>query len=259
MAIKSVGLISVLLTFVTVFLLAARVNGQGMDGDARLPIEFSDIWLIYDMTNVAQWAAMTLNDGTLTTSINDVMTSSVAESKRQTSTSWATFSHSQFSGQLVAKFPDWKAARPYYISDKSIVIGNTFLLQGCFGLGGITQKHDRENTLPDTYVEPAALCFSPTYGFMTKGLQLDQSGQMFEASKSVDVQYGQYFIEGNLITFEYAEGSRMSTVLGAYRFGQQAPALSAISIGEHIFFKLPFGEFVYSRVSSNPELRGLRG
>ncbi len=257
MAIKSMGLMSVLLTFVTVFMLTSRVNGQGLEGNAQLPTEFSDLWLIYDMANAAQWPAMTLSDGSLTTAVNDVLSSSVSTSKRRTSTRWATFNVDKSGAQLVARFPSWKAARAYFISDKSIAIEDDFRLNECFVFGKVRQKHDQSETLPtklsETPVEPATVCFSSTGNFTTKGVKLSQRGQSFETSLTVGVQQGVYRVTGNLITFEYDDGSRFLTILGAYRFGAQAPVLSAISIAEHVLFKQPDEEYFPSLIDS---LRG---
>ncbi len=244
MAMKSMGLMSVLLVFVTVCMLTTRVNGQGLTSGVQLPKEFSGIWLIYDMANVAPWAAMTLNDGTLTTAVNDVMTGSVTESRRREFSSWATFDINESGAQLVAKFPEWTASRPYFISDKSIAIHDHFLLDGCFSMGKAHQIPDGSDTvtdtLPDPTIVPPTLCFSPTGNFTTKGVKTNQRGYALEKSTSASVQSGSYHIADNLISFEYADGSRLSTIVGAYRFGQQAPAFSVISIGEHIFFKQPY-------------------
>jgi len=206
-------------------------------GQAALPSQFHNIWFIYNQNSGARWPAMTLTDGTITTAVNDTMELGVAASRKKNNNRWGTYTTTKSGEQLVVKFPKWKKAGKYFITDRSIKMSNNFALKGCYSA---TSSSELGMTGVICSKEPSSstFCFESN-GRFSNDSSLAISGTSSNSrslGSSVSGKHGTYKINGNAITLNYANGKSVKTVFGAYRFGEPSPNLVGISIGQRMLF-----------------------
>ena len=209
---------------------ASTTSTTSASSSKILPAGLDNMWFIYNPNSGGKWAAMTFNDGSLTTDVNNVLTKGVAASRRANPKKWATYTKSNNGEQLIARFPNWPKARRYYTTDRSVKMNNNFKLTGCWqsintsnsGLvGGVGSSTFSSNEF----------CFDRNGRFSNdSSFAISGSGGLGTSQAG---KHGTYRISGNSLVLNYANGQTLKSAIGVYLFGEKT--VTAISVGGRIY------------------------
>lgn len=238
---KNLALMSVALTFLTVLALTAlsagannqtsyEVSHQAARSSFVAPKSFLELWLVYNLGSAESTPMVRHYDGVLSTTEGNVATRLANINKAK------PFSRLKRLFLLEQQPENWPQNQT--VADKSIAIEHNFTLDGCFSLSSESTPY-----MPGTKA-PSVLCFEATGSVQSlETLQHNNPGSLSAHNLEALVQ-GSYSIANHVVSIAYSNGKQLSALLGAYRFGEQAPIFSAISIGEHVYFRLP-NNFAY--------------
>ena len=211
----------------------ATTTASSADPSGVLPAGLENMWFIYSPNSGNTWAAMTFNNGRLTSDVKTVLREGVAASQRAHPGLWATYSKSSDGEQLFVKFPNWPKTGKYYTNDKSIKMGNDFKLTGCFQ-SSTSSNSGLIGGVGSSTFSSSEFCFDKNGRFSNdSSFAIGGTGGGRSLGTSQAGKHGTYRISGHSLVLNYANGQTLKSAFGAYLFGEKT--ISAISIGPKIY------------------------